>query len=617
MERDVFCGELKHNTIETLTALLSDVYLPLIKAQKEWGECNNECQTNLTHSMDKFLTALNESTASMQTSKQLMLKQPENVILNDFKQQRAAALDPQLNSQYEELVNDWMNTIETTLNDTSDERKVAFPDEPASRFLDPNAGPLSELERWRRRQRLLTNITEQLKSKECKAVIGVLITVKSRLLKKWKNVDASITDAMNDTKDKVKYLESLRRHFDQLYHDATPASIINNAIPGITNSVRQMDSISRYYARVGFLGLMFTKITNQLVLACKEYIKNCTITVYDGDELWDRIGEEIRSRDTIPTVDTQHKFLKSQVEANLKNGPTRGKSKEGKDLGLQDDSLFGRLKACLTLQGYYREMLRSLKDALGQSQNLSHFPSLSSVGGPGSFTGSKPKPGTSGASRGTSMSPKKGQSIMIADTQGHGVSIADEEAIMSHMDSFCNRIRQLMDVINTLAQYNKMVHSTTGIPRLRKEDLINEDENEKDVYKYRKRQQEALKAAMVYEDEEAEGGVTSIQITSPERSLGAIAEDEENQDDPGSDQEDVATEKKEVPPDPTDDVFDVTNGKQGLSDEEVAIIRKYFPEEEEDEGPSISYTVAKHHESMMKAMSENVTTKTMLDVESK
>ena len=123
---------------------------------------------------------------------------------------------------------------------------------------------------------------------------------------------------MNDTKDKVKYLESLRRHFDQLYHDATPASIINNAIPGITNSVKQMDSISRYYARVGFLGLVFTKITNQLVLACKEYIKNCTITVYDGDELWDRVREEINQRDSLPSVDPQQRFLRNQIEANLK-----------------------------------------------------------------------------------------------------------------------------------------------------------------------------------------------------------------------------------------------------------------------------------------------------------
>lgn len=53
-----------------------------------------------------------------------MLKQPENVILNDFKMQRQAALDTQLIGQYEELVTDWMNTIETILNDTSDERYV-------------------------------------------------------------------------------------------------------------------------------------------------------------------------------------------------------------------------------------------------------------------------------------------------------------------------------------------------------------------------------------------------------------------------------------------------------------------------------------------------------------
>lgn len=51
-----------------------------------------------------------------------MLKQPENIILNDFKQHRAAALDAQLIVQYEELVTDWINTIETMLNDTSDER---------------------------------------------------------------------------------------------------------------------------------------------------------------------------------------------------------------------------------------------------------------------------------------------------------------------------------------------------------------------------------------------------------------------------------------------------------------------------------------------------------------
>lgn len=55
------------------------------------------------------------------------------------------------------------------------------------------------------------------------------------------------------------------------------------------------------------------------------------------------------------------------------------------------------------------------------------------------------------------MSPKKGMSAL--DTQGHGVSIADDDAVMSHMDSFCTRIKQLIDVINTLSQYNKYVYT--------------------------------------------------------------------------------------------------------------------------------------------------------------
>ena len=72
---------------------------------------------------------------------------------------------------------------------------------------------------------------------------------------------------MNDTKDKVKFLESLKRHFDQLYSmDSTPANIINTALPGLANSVKQMDSISRYYARTGFLGLMFTKVCNYMFI---------------------------------------------------------------------------------------------------------------------------------------------------------------------------------------------------------------------------------------------------------------------------------------------------------------------------------------------------------------
>jgi dynein heavy chain len=53
-----------------------------------------------------------------------MLKQPENVVGNEFKQHRLAALDPIIIAEYEDLVTDWMNTIDAILHDTSDERCI-------------------------------------------------------------------------------------------------------------------------------------------------------------------------------------------------------------------------------------------------------------------------------------------------------------------------------------------------------------------------------------------------------------------------------------------------------------------------------------------------------------
>ena len=65
---------------------------------------------------------------------------------------------------------------------------------------------------------------------------------------------------MNETKDKVRYLESMKRNLDQLYNGATPITIINVALPGIMSAVKQMDSVSKFYARQGFLGILFTKV---------------------------------------------------------------------------------------------------------------------------------------------------------------------------------------------------------------------------------------------------------------------------------------------------------------------------------------------------------------------
>lgn len=55
----------------------------------------------------------------------------------------------------------------------------------------------------------------------------------------------------------------------------------------------------------------------------------------------------------------------------------KGKRRGNKDvLFSSDDGFLGRLNVCLSLQKQYRDMLRSLKDGLGGSHNLSMTPSV-------------------------------------------------------------------------------------------------------------------------------------------------------------------------------------------------------------------------------------------------
>ena len=69
-----------------------------------------------------------------------------------------------------------------------------------------------------------------------------------------------ITDVQNETKDKVKYLEALRRHLEQLHLESNPVAAVNVILPTLIAAMRQMDSISRFYARNGYLGLLCMKV---------------------------------------------------------------------------------------------------------------------------------------------------------------------------------------------------------------------------------------------------------------------------------------------------------------------------------------------------------------------
>lgn len=115
-----------------------------------------------------------------------------------------------------------------------------------------------------------------------------------------------ITDAQNECRDKVKFLESLKRPIDQFYQDATPQTCMNTALPGLCTAMRTIESVSRYYARQGYLGLLFTKVTNQVVNILKEYVSELAILVENEEQFWPIVLKEIEENGLLSLKDVNN-----------------------------------------------------------------------------------------------------------------------------------------------------------------------------------------------------------------------------------------------------------------------------------------------------------------------
>ncbi|XP_073531710.1 dynein axonemal heavy chain 5-like [Phyllobates terribilis] len=457
MEKEILCGEIKENPVESLRCLLNDLYIPLLRAQKEWGSCSQENVASFLSGLEKYVSSIDEAATVTNLEKHhiTILKRPQNIISPDFLLQRSAVLDPEIVGENETLISEWIKTIDQVLMEAVDER-----------VLDITTSPLTELDRWHHRQKILGLIIEQLRGKECKSVIGIMISTKSRLLKRWKAVDISITEAMNATKDRVKYLEALHRHFNALNTDNDPENLINGILPGFFNSIQQMEILSQHFSKNGYLGLLLTKVSNQLALNSKSFLKEIISTEDSNDRLWKVIKEEIM------------KDLKEKVSMSGVREERILKKEKLKIKMLKIDSgFYERIQACLAVCTCFQEEVQRLREWLLGAHGLQRYSSVSSVStAPGRLSSLQTSKTNKTNVRVTVSVPSS--SDQQYDYQSSGVAITDDVTIMYHLEALSVKLKQTLDIMDKLQQYNILSKQTEGLRKPAPEDLMEDEDVE-------------------------------------------------------------------------------------------------------------------------------------------
>ena len=217
-----------------LNRFLRTIYNPTLKAMRNWGQIEKD-----SHHIAEFLvnmTGMASFLEAVQTNleQRVVLKQNEELSthLMTPREVIAAAANPELVEQAEELVLSWCKQMETVLVQSEQMRKEG-----------DDTGPLAELEHWRHLTTKFNDMVEQIRSEPVQMVLQVLIQSKSKVFKAWRDIDMRVTDAANESRDNLKFLYSLEKFCRPLY--ASNPVAMREALPSLIGAIRLINTISR------------------------------------------------------------------------------------------------------------------------------------------------------------------------------------------------------------------------------------------------------------------------------------------------------------------------------------------------------------------------------------
>lgn len=200
---------------------------------------------------------------------QLQLNVPQDAALSRI----PAELTPQTIQKFLSDQPEQLQQIEQAIASLCNQIELFLVDSDKVRIEDEDTGPETEQIFWRARMACYNHVQTQMR--QIPWINGGLQILKlnnSQVHLRWQKVKQRIQEGTNEAKDNLKYLTTITDILQPLY--SNQPGKMSLVIKELIETIKMTHAMAKYYGSRDNMTTLLVKISNQMIKACRTYIKS-------------------------------------------------------------------------------------------------------------------------------------------------------------------------------------------------------------------------------------------------------------------------------------------------------------------------------------------------------